>query len=258
MRPGWRAETNSSGRVKASVDAPEIEHLAMRNASTCASVHGIQQLPHSGLHRPPTRPQVDVGRLQIVFVRLGFVAGDGGKLFRREWTRIHEQIWFERAGAAGRLDLQQQLDLRLTLCDVQDRAGYRDMVLMIDAVCLTIMGHDDCRNVFADPLLDLHDQAAAVLQVAIGQRAAEQVEAHDRAGVLGLLNAAIDRAVRRSGGAVGDDRDKNPITARLQHSQASKTGQFGIVGMCEHGKNGLQIKTPTHRTNNASIRPDEI
>jgi len=120
---------------------------------------------------------------------LRLVAGDRGELFRSKLAHIDEYIRLERAGTARRLDLKQQLYLWFAVCHVQRGARYSDVILMIDARWVVVMRNDDRRFILPDPLLDLHDQPATVLKVAIGQRSTEEFKSHNGAGAFGFLDA---------------------------------------------------------------------
>jgi hypothetical protein len=146
------------------------------------------------------------------------MASDRGEFFRRKLAHINEHIGFERARTARRLDLQQQLYLWLAMCNVQHSTRYSDMVLMIDARWIIVMGNDDRRLVFPNPLLDLHDETATILKVAIGQRSAEQFKPHNGAGPLSFLDAIGRCRVWQPGDPIRDDPDQHSVALGFQNT----------------------------------------
>src|ERR1700732_175159 len=186
------------------------------------------------------RSQVEVGGLKIVFVRLRFVAGDRSELFRGKLTHIDESVRFERAGTARRLHLKRQLYLWSAVYDVQNSAGDGDVVLVIDARWVIVVGYDDRRFRLTDPMLDRHDQTAAILKVPVGQSSAEELKSHDRAGPFGFADAIASRNVGQPSNPIRHDADQHSIAPRFQNPQGSKTGKLRVVGMRKNSENGSQ------------------
>jgi hypothetical protein len=89
-------------------------------------------------------------------------------------------------------------------------------------------------------LLDLYNQLIAILEIPIGLSSAQELETHNRAGLLGFRYAVVGASRIKAGKSIGYDADQDAVALRLQQAERTEAGELRVVGVREDGQSGFQ------------------